>query len=1006
MTKHSDNYSATTAQESRFSDAERGAALSTALIVMSLLAAISMTVLAVVTHEARIAGSDLQRTQTFYAADAGLEKMTNDFSKLFTKTANPTNAQLSNIASSYPTELTNEGFSFNQSLSLDATANSGTVTIPNGAFSGLYANITPYVLTSTATQTNTGVQVSLQRKMNNYLVPIFQFGMFSNEDIELYPLPSMAFNGRVHANGNIYASASTSLTFQAKVTTANEFITDDWRNGTALGYYRVSMTVGGVNVPVTMGSMTGGPNISGAQPGQRGYFPGSPNGTINSTWDTTSVKSATSGVANQFGGQLITRSTGGASLRLPMELEGSPSRELIKRKMPNDTQTLSDSRFHSKAEIRILIDDESPSTTDAAGIPAGQGVKLSTFDPIPLPNQAVAANGGRALWRVSDSSSYVDTSTTCVLQSLSSSPTPTPTPTQALTVRGVKSTTQSVTLHGTATKIPGGAGITGRVLIQIVDANGNTYDVTQQILSMGMTEGEPNAIVTLQRPLWAAFTQGSRDASGTTNPILNGDAVYSNALVDILTNTHVSYDGEIKHVSGSYPILNTTYGYLTSLVDDTASGSQRTRSDTPPSNSLTSLQTDWGGGSTPASAWYANKDWNAIVPINVYNVQEGSISAGMTSNAVYERGITNVVEINMRNLARWMDGVYDTNLLAGTNAVSTNIAKPDGYIVYVSDRRGDRVKSMVDLSGATINSSNGMVDNEDIYGPNGVLDPGEDLQGKGVLVKDTTELPDPSTQCASTPAFNNSNRSLRAVQVAAWSNACNYFRRTVRLFNGENLQISGAAGKLSSTMGITISSENMIYIWGSYNTTGINAAPPSGTAALDVPSATYHYVGNQVPTAIVADAFSPMSKTWFDSSSATYPDQISSRLADLNLPNVGAETSVRTAIIAGNNLSALAGTPDQGNGFESRLNGGMINFPRFVEDWYTVSRRWNYTGSFIPLYHATQMIGPWWYVPNYEIYQPPIRDWSFDDTFKDPTRLPPGTPLFQYVQPTGFKQII
>jgi len=378
----------------------------------------------------------------------------------------------------------------------------------------------------------------------------------------------------------------------------------------------------------------------------------------------------------------------------------------------------------------------------------------------------------------------------------------------------------------------------------------------------------------------------------------------------------------------------------------------------------------------------------------------------MTSNAVYERGISNVVEINMRNLARWMDGVYDTNLLAGTNAVSTNIAKPDGYIVYVSDRRGDRVKSMVDLSGTTINGSNGMVDNEDIYGPNGVLDPGEDLQGKGVLVKDTTELPDPSTPCASTPAFNNSNRSLRAVQVAAWSNPCNYFRRTVRLFNGENLQISGAAGKLSSTMGITVSSENMVYIWGNYNTTGINSAPPNGTAALNAPSATYRYVGNQVPAAIVADAFSPMSKTWLDSLSAMFPDTITSRLADFNLPNVGAETSVRTAIIAGNNLSALAGTPDQGNGFESRLNGGMINFPRFVEDWYTVNRRWNYTGSFIPLYHATQMIGPWWYVPNYEIYQPPIRDWSFDDTFKDPTRLPPGTPLFQYVQPTGFKQII
>jgi len=33
-----------------------------------------MTVLAVVTHEARIAGSDLQRTQTFYAAAAAWKK--------------------------------------------------------------------------------------------------------------------------------------------------------------------------------------------------------------------------------------------------------------------------------------------------------------------------------------------------------------------------------------------------------------------------------------------------------------------------------------------------------------------------------------------------------------------------------------------------------------------------------------------------------------------------------------------------------------------------------------------------------------------------------------------------------------------------------------------------------------------------------------------------------------------------------------------------------------------
>ena len=66
---------------------ERGGALLTSLIIMSLLAAVSMTVLAVVTHESRIAGSDLRRTQTFYAAAASSEKMTSDFSALFTKTS-------------------------------------------------------------------------------------------------------------------------------------------------------------------------------------------------------------------------------------------------------------------------------------------------------------------------------------------------------------------------------------------------------------------------------------------------------------------------------------------------------------------------------------------------------------------------------------------------------------------------------------------------------------------------------------------------------------------------------------------------------------------------------------------------------------------------------------------------------------------------------------------------------------------------------------------------------
>jgi Tfp pilus assembly protein PilX len=1062
---------------------ERGAALATALIVMSLLSAISMTVLAVVTHESRIAGSDLQRTQTFYAAAASIEKMTSDFCALYARTSRPTTTDFNTIASSYPTELIGEGFTFSkpdgtlgQKLVVDPDGATGTVTILNGPFSGLVASVTPYLLDTTATQTATGAQVRLQRRINNYLVPIFQFGMFSDEDLEVHPGPPFAFNGRVHANGNLYISGT--MTFLSKVTTANELVVDVLRNGNTHAQ-SMSVKVGAIDVPLTAGSVVNGPNISGQTSGQRGYFPGSPAGTASATWDSTSVAAASSGVANKFGGQVLTRTTGGVPLKLPMQIEGNQVREIIKRMMPNDSQVLNESRYHSKAEIRILIDDENPTTTDNAGIPAGQGVNLSTFNPIPLPNSSpssspTANGGGRALWRIYDNNtsvatSYNETATTFVQQQQNG------TARQADTVRGVGvPTSKSITgasktngnpisitctAHGFATGdivvissvggitsangewaitvtgsnaftlnsssglsggtytantgtvysfpkspngtiIPRGSGISGHILIQIVDSNGVARDVTQQILSMGMTEGEPNAILMLQRPLWAAFTQGSRDASTaspTPNPALNGDPGYSNTLTDILNKTHVGADGEIK-VDATHPVQDATLGYLTAIVDDTASGSQPVRPDVGVALNIA----DWG-----TSAWTTNKDWNAMVPINVYNIREGRINSSLNAATVYERGITHVFDINMRNLARWLDGVYDLNLLQGTGAVSANIASPDGYTLYISDRRGDRVKSLVD-NGVTVNATNGMVDNEDIYGPNDALDPGEDVQNTGALVKDINELPDP----AALPGSYGTDINKRAITAAAWTNLIGgtgadksnskYFRTSVRLFNGENLQVTGATGKLSTTKGITVSSENMIYIWGNYNTTGINTAPPNGTSSLNDNTTTYYYLGNQVPTSVVADAIFPLSKTFFDAETALYPDVLGNRPAD-NSPTVAQETAVRAAIIAGNNLSALSGSPDAGNSAsgESRICGGMHNFPRFLENW---TARWNFVGSMIPLYHSTQALGQ--YNADDGIYGAPIRNWAFDVTFTNPLRLPPGTPLFQHIEATGFRQVL
>lgn len=1065
---------------------ESGAALASAILMLALLSAIAMTVLAVVRTETRIAGSDLKRTQTFYAASAGIEKMTSDFSQLFSKTARPTTLQLNRIAASPPTGLVAEGYTLSQTLVQDAamlaemraTQQIVAPKFPNAVmgtdspFAGLNASVNPFSLMSTATG-NDGTQVGLTRNMNNYLIPIFQFGVFSDNDLEFWPEPPMTFNGRVHANGNIYFGGD--ITFLQRVTTANEAVRQKLRNNApnttqvgGTGYdsdprWKLSPTV---TISMTQGSVNNGPNLPQPRPDGRGNFPGSPAGTNNSNWATYSLV--------PFGGLLLTKSTGVLPLKLPLQLQEVNKKplELIKRSMPEDAlsgmDALNDSRYQNKAQIRILIDDENAGNgaANAAGIGIDlatglqKGVALSSFNPMSLDN-------GKALRVVGDNGAY-----TSAGDWFQGSPARNKTAETVRSVRndysaaiaassanaasgGSNATSTNFTANGANAAIPKspngaiiptGAGIKGRILIEIVpppNADGsprNPIDVTSAVLSMGMTVGEPNGIVLMQRPEWAGFMQGSRDRNGTnyylTYFLANGSATDST-----LQNRRALADGEV-----SVNIPFDTKGFVGSSLDNNL--------DDDPHPSATPNQF------LPTAATMARDDkpgtgLNKIVPINVYNVREGRMDEGLSATNAYQRGITGVIEINMRNLARWVDGVYDNNLFAGLPAASSpmsaNIEGNDGYVVYISDRRGDRVKSERTSALVTIQTTNGMVDNEDIYNYGAAtptLNPGEDVIDDGydpatssnkfqTLQLDKCELPSPlaitapgaTRPAGAASAAVDSTRYNMAAYISGWNPApavsmsatCTaayaaanqyWFRRSVRVFNGENLLVTGAAGALSTTKGISISTENMVYVWGNFNTTGINAAPTGNESSLNEPTAASRYTGNQIPSSIVADSFFPISKTWFDALPAMYPEGALERIADAGnvtdstaIP-IGQETSVRAGVIAGSTLSAMVGSSAPGY-YLDWLNGGVHNFPRFLETWSVTTReeRWNYVGSFIILYNSTQAVAPW-SVSGRVVYYPPKRNWAFDVTFTDPNRLPPGTPQFQHIEPTGFRQVL
>jgi hypothetical protein len=240
-----------------------------------------------------------------------------------------------------------------------------------------------------------------------------------------------------------------------------------------------------------------------------------------------------------------------------------------------------------------------------------------------------------------------------------------------------------------------------------------------------------------------------------------------------------------------------------------------------------------------------------------------------------------------------------------------------------------------------------------------------------------------------------------------------YFRRGVRVMDATRLVTTQAANKLTTTTGITVSAENSIYIWGNYNTEGVASIPVSGSTLNDG-----SFLGPQIPSSLVCDSIFAFSRTWFDALSVLYPegatDGVNSfstgggtiyREADVGVASVSDGTAVRTGIIAGTTLSGLTGSPGR-NLSGQHLSGGIINFPRFSEIWnWNTEHAWSFTGSFVPLYRSTQALAPW---ENNTpvIYMPPRRNWSFDETFRTPNRLPPGTPLFQYAEPTGFRQKI
>ncbi len=187
----------------------KGFALETVLLLLVMFSIIILAGLSAVTTLARTSNADYRGARASYAAEGGADDVMSQLDAAMQDGV--INGE--DIASLQTPQLT--GFRMTQSTQTTGLPVSRTIT--SGPFSGLYSLNQPIDITVSARDTS-GNMATAVLSVNAQTIPLFQFGVFYENDLEILPGQPMTFAGWVHTNGNLYLS-SNSATFQSNLTT-------------------------------------------------------------------------------------------------------------------------------------------------------------------------------------------------------------------------------------------------------------------------------------------------------------------------------------------------------------------------------------------------------------------------------------------------------------------------------------------------------------------------------------------------------------------------------------------------------------------------------------------------------------------------------------------------------------------------------------------------------------------------------------------------------------------
>jgi hypothetical protein len=383
----------------------KGFTLIASLMMLLLLSGIAIGLMMMVNTEGKVGGTDLQNNLAYHNAEGGVETLTANLAQTFQNALAPTAAQICNLGLPTTNGPAIPGVTWKDYQitpgSLNSPCPTSLVGIQNwgqisaGPDEGLWAQIIPINMLATASEPG-GQEVSMTRSAQVALIPVFQFGVFSDSDISFYAGSAFDFTGPVHTNGDLYPLSGTgaTLTFHSKLSAYGNVIRTQLPNG----YAASTNYTGTVYVPSADGDCsTPGTVVAGNCTAMAQVTTNAGDGSVTGAGSSTAQGPATyngaawtpfsnstnSEIINGNYGSTVTGAigTGGTKLTMPFVGGGALPNEIVRRPPPSESATgaLGASREYNLAQIRVLLSDDPTEFQNGTGYSDSQNVRLANL---------------------------------------------------------------------------------------------------------------------------------------------------------------------------------------------------------------------------------------------------------------------------------------------------------------------------------------------------------------------------------------------------------------------------------------------------------------------------------------------------------------------------------------------------------------------------------------------------------------------------------------------------